>query len=159
MKTADLIDNHANKLSLVHLPFSRFGARDHFAAPVQTVKCFEDNTIVRAQLETPGAGRVLVVDGGGSTRIALLGDMLAQLAIDNGWSGIVLNAAIRDCAEIEQMNTLVFALATSPVKSAKEDWGKSGCAIHVGGVLISPGDWLYGDADGVLHSSENLSCT
>lgn len=111
---------------------------------------------MRAQLETPGEGRVLVVDGGGSTRIALLGDMLADLAIKNGWAGLVLNAAIRDSADIEQMDTLVFALATSPVKSAKEGWGKVGCKIGFGGVTFEPGDWIYGDADGVLHSKKKL---
>lgn len=156
MKTADLIDDHAADLTLVHLPFRRFGKNSHFAAQIQTVKCFEDNTVVRAQLETPGEGRVLVVDGGGSTRIALLGDMLADLAIKNGWAGLVLNAAIRDSADIEQMDTLVFALATSPVKSAKEGWGKVGCKIGFGGVTFEPGDWIYGDADGVLHSKKKL---
>ncbi len=156
MKTADLIDSYADKLSLVHLPWRAFGTKPSIAAPVQTVKCFEDNTILRAQLETPGKGRVLVVDGGGSTRVALLGDLLAQLAIDNGWAGIVLNAAIRDSAEIARIDTLVFALATSPVKSAKEGWGKAGCPIQIGGAAISSGDWLYGDADGVLHSKEKV---
>lgn len=111
---------------------------------------------MRTQFETPGDGRVLVIDGGGSTRIVLLGDMLAQLAIDNGWAGIVLNAAIRDSTEIAQMNTLVFALATIPVKSVKECWGKAECLIHMGDVVISSGDWLYGDADGMLHSAEKL---
>lgn len=156
MKTADLIDHHAADLTLVHLPFRRFGRTAHFAAPIQTVKCFEDNTVVRAQLETPGEGRVLVVDGGGSTRIAILGDMLAELAIRNRWAGLVLNAAIRDSAEIDAMETLVFALAASPVKSAKEGWGKVGCEISFGGVKFAPGDWIYGDADGVLHSAKKL---
>ena len=99
---------------------------------------------------------MLVVDGGGSTRIAILGDMIAEMAIKNGWAGLVLNAAIRDSAEIELMATQVFALATSPVKSAKEGWGKAGCDIHIGGVAIAPGDWIYGDADGVLHSKVKL---
>lgn len=157
MKTADLIDHHAAELALVHLPFRRFGQRPHFAAPVQTVKCFEDNSIVRAQLETPGEGRVLVVDGGGSTRIALLGDMLASLAIENGWSGLILNAAIRDSAEIDAMDTLVFALGTSPVKSAKEGWGKAGGSISFGGVTFEQGNWVYGDADGVLHCLKTLA--
>ncbi|WP_147113189.1 ribonuclease E activity regulator RraA [Tateyamaria sp. syn59] len=156
MKTADLIDDHAERLSFVHLPFQRFGLKPHFAGQVQTVQCFEDNTLVRAQLETAGDDRILVVEGGGSTRIALLGDMLAQLAIDNGWAGIVLNAAIRDSAEIAQMQTLVFALATSPIKSAKDGWGKVGCPVHLGGVTIRPGDWLYADADGVLCAKDRL---
>ena len=143
-------------MSLVHLPFLQFGQKKHFAAQIQTVKCFEDNTVVRAQLETPGEGRVLVVDGGGSTRIAILGDMLAELAISNNWAGLVLNAAIRDSAEISELNTLVFALATSPVKSAKECWGRVGCEIEFGGVKFCSGDWVYGDADGVLHSKKKL---
>ncbi len=156
MKTADLIDSHAKDLALVHLPFRRFGTRTHFAAQVQTVKCFEDNTEVRAQLETQGEGRVLVVDGGASTRIAILGDILAGLAIKNGWAGLILNAAIRDSNEIDQMDTLVFALGTSPVKSAKEGWGKVGQKIGFGGVAFEPNDWVYGDADGVLLSKKQL---
>ncbi len=157
MKTADLIDKHAKHLSLVHLPFRKFGKVKAMAGPVQTVKCFEDNTVVRAQLKQPGEGRILVVDGGGSARIALLGDMLADLAIKNGWRGIVLNAAIRDSAEIEEMDIMVCALATSPVKSAKEGWGKAGETIHIGGTAIAPGDWLYADADGVLACRTELT--
>ncbi len=157
MKTADLIDSHANKLTLVHLPFRKFGAKPFFRGQTQTVKCFEDNTEVRAQLEQPGEGRILVVDGGGSTRIALLGDILADLAITSGWAGIVVNGAIRDSAEIDAMPIAVFALATSPVKSAKEGWGKVGCPISFGGVAFTPGGWIYGDADGVLYSDEELA--
>ncbi|WP_299506975.1 ribonuclease E activity regulator RraA [uncultured Roseobacter sp.] len=157
MKTADLIDKHAKALSLVHLPFRMFGKVTSMSGPVQTVKCFEDNTVVRAELEQPGEGRILVVDGGGSTRIALLGDMLADLAIKNGWKGIVLNAAIRDSAEIEEVDIMVCALATSPVKSAKEGWGKAAETIHIGGTAIAPGDWLYADADGVLTSHHELT--
>ena len=156
MKTADLIDEHAADLKLVHLPFRCFGAKRSFSGQAQTIKCFEDNTLIRAQLETPGDARVLVVDAGGSTRMAVLGDMLASLAIQNNWAGIVLNGAIRDSAEINQMETLVFALATSPVKSAKEGWGKVGIAIDIGGVTITPGAWIYADADGVLTSSKQL---
>ena len=152
MKTADLIDEHAADLKLVHLPFRRFGAKRRFFGQAQTIKCFEDNTLIRAQLETPGDARVLVVDAGGSTRVAVLGDMLADLAIQNSWAGIVLNGAIRDSVEINRMETLVFALATSPVKSAKEGWGKVGIAIDIGGVTIAPGNWVYADADGVLVS-------
>ena len=156
MKTADLIDTNAKDLTLVHLPFRQFGTVPDFAAPIQTIRCFEDNTVLRAQLETPGEGRVLVVDGGGSTRIAILGDILADLAIKNGWAGLVMNASIRDSAEINEMNTLVFALATSPVKSAKLGWGEVGGKISFGGVTFAPGDWIYGDADGVLHSTKKL---
>lgn len=156
MKTADLIDSHADDLTLVHLPFRRFGKTANFAAPIQTIRCFEDNTVVRAQLETPGEDRVLVVDGGGSTRVAIVGDMLAEFGINNGWAGLVLNATIRDSAAINEMDTLVFALSTSPVKSAKLGWGEVGVEISFGGVNFKPGDWVYGDADGVLHSEKKL---
>ena len=156
MKTADLIDAHAADLTLVHLPFRVFGQKPFFAAAAQTVKCHEDNTLIRAELEKPGEGRVLVVDAGGSTRIAVLGDILAALAIENGWAGIVLNGAIRDSVEIASMDTLVFALATSPVKSAKRGFGTVGAPISIGGATITPGDWIYADADGVLHSQQSL---
>lgn len=156
MKTADLIDEHGAALRLLHLPFRHFGMKEYVVGPAQTVKCFEDNTTLRAQLETPGEGRVLVVDAGGSTRIAVLGDMLADLAITNGWAGIVLSGAIRDSAEIARMDTLVFALGTSPVKSAKDGLGKVGGTVELGGVRIAPGDWIYADADGVLMSTERL---
>lgn len=156
MKTADLIDDHADQLRLIHLPFRRFGRKDHICGPAQTVKCFEDNTVLRAQLETPGEGRVLVVDAGGSTRIAVLGDMLADLGIQNGWAGVVLSGAIRDSAEIAEMDTLIFALGTSPVKSAKDGLGKVGGVVELGGVRIAPGNWIYADADGVLMSADKL---
>jgi len=156
MKTADLIDDHAADLTLVHLPFRHFGRVTHIAAPVQTVRCFEDNVLVRAQLETPGQGRVLVVDGGGSTRIALLGDMLAECSIRNDWAGLIINGAIRDSVEVDQLQTLVFALGTTPVKSAKDGWGKVAEPIAFGGVTFKPGDWIYADADGVLHSTKKL---
>ena len=156
MNTADLIDDHADALSLVHLPFRRFGRAGFCAGPVQTVSCFEDNALLRAELETAGHGRVLVVDGGGATRVALVGDMLAGLAIANGWAGLILNAAIRDSAEIDTMDTAVFALGTSPVKSSKHARGAVGGPVRFGGVTFHPGDWAYADADGVLHCTRQL---
>ncbi|MEJ6393231.1 ribonuclease E activity regulator RraA [Gymnodinialimonas sp. 2305UL16-5] len=157
MKTADLIDKHAAELKLIHLPFRSFGAKHSFAGPAQTVKCFEDNTSIRAELETPGEGRVLVVDAGGSTRIAVMGDILAALAIRNNWVGVVINGAIRDSAEIAMMDMLVFALATSPVKSAKHGFGKVGDIIDIGGANVAPGMWVYADPDGVLVSQQKLA--
>lgn len=156
MKTADLIDEHAAKLTLIHLPFRRFGTKASFAGQAQTVKCYEDNTVIRGQLETPGQGRVLMVDAGGSTRVAVLGDMLAAIAIQNGWAGLVINGAIRDSADIERMDTIVFALGTSPVRSDKAGLGKAGSPIELGGATIEPGAWVYGDADGVLVSEDRL---
>jgi len=157
MKTADLIDDHAADLTFVHVPFRMFGTRPFVAAQVQTVKCHEDNVLIRAQLETPGQGRILVVDGGGSTRVAVLGDILVGLAIKNGWAGIVLNGVIRDSAEIAQMDTLVFALGTSPVKSAKNGLGDVGVDVTIGGAQVRASDWVYGDCDGVLVSPKALT--
>lgn len=156
VKTADLVDEFAADLSFVHLPFRRFGRRGECSGPAQTVLCFEDNSVVRAQLETPGEGRVLVVDGGGSTRVALVGDMLAGFAKENGWAGVVLNGAIRDSAEIDEMDVAVFALGTTPMKSAKRGWGEAGCPIAIGGTRICAGDWVYADGDGVLVSARKL---
>lgn len=157
MKTADLIDAHADELTLIHLPFRKFGTKTAFAGPAQTIKCFEDNTLIRAELEKPGDGRVLVIDAAGSTRVAVIGDILAGLAISNGWAGIVLNGAIRDSAEIDLMDTAIAALGTSPVKSAKQGAGQVGIPIALGGTKIAVGDWIYGDADGVLSSHKPLA--
>ena len=156
MKTADLIDAHADELTLIHLPFRKFGQKAAFAGPAQTIKCFEDNTLIRAELEKPGDGGVLVIDAAGSTRIAVIGDILAGLAISNGWAGIVLNGAIRDSAEIDQMDIAIVALGTSPVKSAKHGFGEVGPSIAIGGAKVEPGVWIYADADGVLCSQAKL---
>ena len=156
MKTADLIDDHADKLRLCHLPFLRFGRRASFFGKVQTVKCFEDNVILKSELQKPGEGRVLVVDAGGSTRIAVLGDMIAEIMRSNDWGGIVINGAIRDSADIDKMDVGVRCLATSPVKSSKDGNGTVGVPIHIGGVEIKPGDFVYCDEDGVLVSELSL---
>ena len=157
MKTADLFDEFGAKVTFCDLPLRKFGHKPFFGGAIQTVKCFEDNTAVRAELEQPGNGRILVVDGGGSTRVALLGDILAELSIANGWAGLVINGAIRDSAEIDGMEQTVFALGVTPCKSAKENWGKVGHEIRFGGVVFKPGGFVYGDADGVLYADTQLS--
>lgn len=156
MKTADLIDEHGDALTLVHLPFQFFGQVDHFSGPVETLSCFEDNQLVKDTVSQPGNGRVLVVDGGGSTRTALVGDMVAETARQNGWAGLVINGAIRDSVDIHAMTFGVKTLGTSPVKSAKTGHGTVGQPIHVGGVMIAAGGWIYADADGVLYSASEL---
>ena len=156
MKTADLFDQFGSEVTFCDLPLRRFGRKPAFAGEIQTVKCFEDNTVVRAELEKPGDGRILVVDGGASTRVALLGDILAALSIANGWAGLLINGAIRDSAEIDGMDQTVFALGVTPCKSAKENWGKVGCEIRFGGVVFKPGGFAYGDADGVLYAETPL---
>lgn len=156
MKTADLFDEFGARVTFCDLPLLKYGRKPFFAGAIQTVKCFEDNTVVRAQLETPGQGRILVVDGGGSSRVALLGDILAELSIKSGWAGLIINGSIRDSAEINDMDQTVFALGVTPCKSAKENWGKVGCEIRFGGVVFRPGGFVYGDADGVLYSETKL---
>jgi len=157
MNTADLVDSFADEVRLCNLPFLKFGRRSAFAGPVQTVACFEDNVLLKAELEKPGDGRVLVVDGGGSTRVAVLGDQIAGHLIGNGWAGIVINGAIRDSVEIDGMDIGLRCLATTPIKSGKNGTGSAGTAVRFGDVTIKPGDWLYCDADGVLLSDRELT--
>ena len=121
------------------------------------MKCFENNPLVRASLEEKGAGRVLVVDGGGSRRCALLGDNIAAMAVENGWAGIVINGCIRDSLDISRMDLGVKALATFPLKSSKRDPGLRDVAVSFAGVTVNPGDWIYADGDGVLVSKEELT--
>ncbi len=156
MKTADLVDDFNDEVEFCHLPFIKFGQRTSFSGPIQTVKSFEDNVLLKAELSQPGEGRVLVVDGGGSTRLAILGDIIAGILMDNNWAGIIINGAIRDCEEVDAMDVAVRCLGTSPKKSAKTGEGTVGIPVHFGGVWFKPGDWVYADADGVLVAKREL---
>jgi regulator of ribonuclease activity A len=147
--TADLADQHPD--AHVAAPGLRaLGGKQQFAGPIRTVECFEDNSLVRAALEEPGDGAVLVVDGGGSMRCALLGDRLAGLAIENGWTGVIVNGCVRDSAELATMDLGVKALATHPRKSVKRGAGERDVTVSFLGVDFTPGTMLYADADGVL---------
>lgn len=157
LKTADLCDKYSDSIAIAEPLLSDFGGKDIFGGPIETIKTFEDNTLVRATLETPGEGRVLVVDGGGSMRCALLGDNLAKLAIDNGWEGVIVNGCIRDSADIAMMPVGVKALATHPLKSLKNNYGKRGVPVQFAGCTFTPGHYLYADDDGVIVSAEELS--
>ncbi|EFJ49804.1 hypothetical protein VOLCADRAFT_120739 [Volvox carteri f. nagariensis] len=137
--------------------FRDFGGKLRFSGQASTVKCYENNPLVRKALEEPGNGRVLVVDGGGSLRCALLGDMLAENGVKNGWSGILVNGCIRDSADIAKMPLGVKALGTHPLKSSKRDPGQRDVPVSFGGVTVSPGDWVYADGDGILVSKEELT--
>ncbi len=156
MKTADLVDAHYDEVKFCDLAFRSFGKKNAFLGPVQTVKCFEDNGLLKAELQKPGKGRVLVVDAGGSTRIAVLGDMLAAALDKNGWAGIIINGVIRDSAQINEMDVGVKALGTCPVKSIKLNQGQIGTAIHFGGVNFTPQNFVYCDEDGVLVTDRAL---
>jgi regulator of ribonuclease activity A len=133
-----------------------YGSRVRFAGPVETVQCHEDNTLVKALVEGPGHGRVLVVDGGGSLRTALVGGNLAAAAARNGWAGVVVDGAMRDVAELRTCDLGLRALALCPMPPAKRGAGRQGVAVRLQGVVVRPGDWLYADADGMLVSERPL---
>jgi len=155
--TTDLSD--ATNGTLRHLApiFQDFGGRTRFSGPVTTLLTFEDNSKLRAAVETPGAGRVLVVDGGGSMRCALFGGNLAALAAKNGWAGVVINGCVRDRAELSAANVGIKALAAHPKKSHKRDLGTYDVPLQFGGVKIYPGDSLYADEDGILIANAPLT--
>ena len=152
--TCDLCDAHKGDTDGAFrvLPpvFHDYGQRRRFCGPVVTVKCFEDNTPVKAAVESPGAGRVLVVDGGGSVRRALLGGNLGAAAARNGWAGVVIDGAVRDAAELAACDTGIRALALMPLPTERRAPGQTGIAVQIQGVWVRPGDWLYADADGTV---------
>ena len=154
--TTDLCDAHEDTVRVVEPMFSSFGGRDSFHGKIATLKLFEDNTLVRKTLDCPGDGRVLVIDGGGSLRRALVGDQLAALAGKNGWSGIVVYGCIRDSRAISEMDIGVFALDTHPMKTRKLNTGETELPVNFGGVTFTPGEWLYADEDGVIVSATAL---
>lgn len=155
-KTADLCDRFESLVWVAEALFRDYGGITPFSGQVSTVKVFEDNVLVREALETEGRRRVLVVDGGASTRCALLGDRLAQLAYDNGWAGIVVNGCIRDSAEIAAIPLGVKALHTVPKKSGKEGAGERDITVRFAGVEFAPGQHLYADADGIIVADQDL---
>jgi regulator of ribonuclease activity A len=152
VSTTDLCDAYPDRIRVLAPALRSFGGRTACSGPVRTLKVFEDNSLVRAALEQPGDGAVLVVDGGGSMRCALLGDQLAQLAVDHGWAGVVVWGCIRDSAAISALPVAVFALATHPLKSLKQGRGDRDVPITFLGVTVTPGDHLHADADGVIVS-------
>lgn len=153
--TTDLCDAHeerliAGELRVLHPAFRAFGKRARFAGPVATVRCFEDNSMVRAALETPGKGRVLVVDGGGSLRCALLGDMLATQARDQGWSGVIVFGCVRDSAILATLDLGVMALAATPRRSQRRGEGQLDVPIDLAGTRCASGDLVHADDDGIV---------
>jgi len=155
-KTADLFDRYEDRVRVCEPLFRDFGGKRRFAGLAVTLKCFEDNTQVKAALAEPGAGRVLVVDAGGSLRCAMLGDLIAASAVANGWEGVVLHGCVRDSAEISAMPLGVKALATNPRKSVRRGEGQRDLPVTFAGVTFRPGDWIYSDEDGVLVADRAL---
>ena len=151
--TPDLCDDHPDDVRVLAPMFRTFGGREAFFGPAVTVRCHEDNSRVKDLVGTPGEGRVIVVDGGGSTAKALLGDQLAQSAADNGWAGAVIHGAVRDVEILRTIDLGVQALCSIPLKTEKLGVGDVGLTVTFGGVTITPGDWVYADANGVVVSS------
>lgn len=154
--TADLIDDFGDELRSCETQFRRYGGRASFAGPVATVRCHRDNGLVKKLMNTPGEGRVLVVDGGGSLASALMGDMIAAAAVANGWAGAVIYGAVRDVAALRELDLGVKALGSNPRKSAKDGAGEVDVPVAFGGVEFRPGDWLYSDEDGIVLAEREL---
>ena len=154
--TADICDAHPDAVKVCQIPFRSFGKITAFHGPIRTLSVLDDNALVRQTLERPGQGAVLVVNGGGSLKRALVGDNLARLAIDNGWAGIIVHGAIRDSGVIDGMGVGIRALGTVPLRADRDAIGEIDIPTAFGGVIFTPGDWLYADADGVVVSAERL---
>ncbi len=154
--TADLYDAHGDALQVASPLLRDYGGRRAFHGPVATLKVHEDNSLVREALGEPGAGRVLVVDGGGSLRCALLGDNLARMAAANGWAGVVIHGCIRDSVEIGKLPVGVKALATHPAKSLKRGEGQRDVPVRFADVVFEPGSYLYADEDGIVVATGPL---
>lgn len=159
--TTDLLDTNEaliqqEQLHILAPMFQRYGGKQAFAGQIVTLKLFEDNSLVRAALGEPGTGKVLVIDGGGSLRCALLGDQLAEMAVKNGWEGVVVYGCIRDSAAINALPLGVRALNTHPLKTVKKNIGERDVNVTFGGVTLKPGEWLCADDDGVIVSTTPL---
>ena len=148
--TADLVDEIGPDVCSCDLQLVQYGGRSQFAGPISTVRCFEDNALLKSVLSEPGDGRVLVIDGAGSTHTALVGDVIAELARSNGWSGLIINGAVRDSAILRTLDIGIKALGTNPRKGTKTGDGVRDAAVDFGGVVFVPGHIAYSDDDGIV---------
>ena len=155
--TPDLCDEYPELVQVVEPMFNNYGGRRSFGGEIVTIKCFEDNSLVREQVALPGQGKVLVVDAGGSLRRACLGDMLAEKAVANGWEGVLMYGCIRDVDAIAALDLGVQALNTHPMKTEKRGLGDLNVNVTFGGVTFRPGQFVYADNNGVIVSPESLS--
>ncbi|PYD03429.1 putative 4-hydroxy-4-methyl-2-oxoglutarate aldolase [Pseudomonas syringae pv. maculicola] len=155
--TPDLCDAYPELVQVVEPMLSNFGGRDSSGGQIVTLKCFEDNSLVKEQVELDGKGKVLVVDGGGSLRCALLGDMLAEKAAKHGWEGLVIYGCVRDVDMLAQTDLGVQALASYPKRSEKRGVGQLDLPVTFGGVTFRPGEYLYADNNGVIISPSPLT--
>jgi regulator of ribonuclease activity A len=156
VKTTDLCDQFHRELSICKIEFKSFGGKTAFMGPIQTVKVLEDNVLVLEALETVPKGSVIVVDGGGSKNCALLGDRLAEIAVNRQLAGIIINGCVRDSVDLKKLNVGILALGTMPLKSMKEGKGEREIPIEFGDVRWEPGHFVYADEDGVVVSPHKL---
>lgn len=150
ISTADLYDERGEEVQSVSTQFQNIGGHAQFSGPVRTVRCYRDNALLKSILSTPGDGAVLVIDGGGALESALVGDIIAQLGVDNGWAGIVVNGVIRDRVAISELPIGLKALGSNPQKSSKTGEGEADATVEFGGVVFRPGATLFSDEDGIL---------
>jgi regulator of ribonuclease activity A len=148
--TADLADEIGPGVCSSDVQFHQFGGRTEFAGPISTVRCFEDNALLKSVLSAPGEGGVLVIDGAGSLHTALVGDVIAELACSNGWAGLIVHGAVRDAAALRNIDIGLKALGTNPRKSTKTGTGERDVAVSLGGVTFEPGNIAYSDDDGIV---------
>ena len=154
--TADLYDKYGDDLKVALPIFKDYGAKRIFHGPISTVKAHEDNNLVRTALEEPGEGRILIVDGDESLRCAMLGDMLAKLGMENGWSGIIVFGCIRDADVIATIDIGVKALNTNPRKSLKQGLGDRDISVSFAGITFNVGEYVYADTDGIIVSEKKI---
>lgn len=152
----DLCDAHADVVRVAEPIFVSYGGRAAFGGPIRTVKCFEDNDLVARRVREPGDGAVLVVDGGGSRRCALVGDNLALLAAQNGWAGVLVYGCVRDVDELARIEVGIQALAANPLRSIKRGEGLLDVAVDFAGVRFVPDQYVYCDRNGVVVAPVNL---
>ena len=157
--TPDICDQFPDQLQIVEPLFTEFGGKDCFSGEIVTIKCFEDNSLVKQNLATAGHGRVLVVDGGGSLRCALLGDLLGAMAVQNGWQGVLVNGCVRDVEILKSMDLGVRALNCYPLKSKKRNEGQLNLPVRFAGVNFEPGQHLYADENGIVVANGELDIT
>lgn len=148
--TADLVDDIGADVRSCDLQFRQLGARTEFAGPISTVRCFQDNALLKSVLSSPGNGGVLVIDGAGSLHTALVGDVIAELGRANGWAGLIVHGAVRDAATLRTLDIGIKALGTNPRKSTKTGAGERDVVIELGGIRFVPGEIAYSDDDGIV---------
>ena len=155
--TPDLCDENPDSISVLEPLFTNYGGKRAFSGEIVTVKCHEDNTVVKEQSAQPGHGKVMVVDGGGSMRCALLGDLIAAKLAENGWEGIIIYGCIRDVDAIGEIDLGVQALRTVPIKSNRQGRGDLNVPIKFASVDLQPGHYVYADNNGIIVSPQALN--